>query len=50
MRYIFYEIFLILDKDHLNAVLRVCGTPDAEMMAKIDSDIRINNNHDSTMS
>ena len=49
-------IYILLDKDddHLNAVLRVCGTPDAEMMAEIDSeDVNINNNnhmHDSTMS
>ena len=42
--------FFIIDKDHLNAVLRACGTPDAEM-AKIDlEDVVINNNHDSTMS
>ena len=44
-------IYFILDEDHLNAVLRVCGTPDAEMMAEIDSeDVCINNNNDSTMS
>ncbi len=33
---------MMLDKDHLNAILKICGTPDAEFMSKIDSeDVRI---------
>ena len=33
---------MMIDKDHLNAILKICGTPDAEFMSKIDSeDVRI---------
>ena len=27
----------ILDRDHLNRILQICGTPDPELMAKIES-------------
>ena len=27
----------VLDRDHLNRILQICGTPDPELMAKIES-------------
>ena len=29
--------FASLDRDHLNRILQICGTPDPELMAKIES-------------
>ena len=44
MTYLLFWLFS--DKDHLNAIFRVCGTPDAEFMSKIDSeDVNNNNNN-----
>lgn len=30
--------FNFKDRDHLNTILQICGTPDEEMMSKIDSE------------
>lgn len=31
-------LYLLTDRDHLNTIFQICGTPDEEMMGKIDSE------------